>query len=325
MRFALMIEPQQGLSYADQLAIAHHAEDGGFETMLRSDHYESFPGANDNPTTDAWAVLGGLARETTRIGLGALVSPVTFRLPGNLAKVAATVDEMSGGRIEVGLGAGWNESEHRRYGFPFPPISERAEMLEEQLEILHGLWTEPDGWSFRGKHYTIEDALFRARPLDAPGRPKSPSGGVRPRIIVGGDGKPRSMRIGVRWADEYNVTSSDPLAVERKMRALDEACRAGGRDPGTLTRSAMVGVLVGADAAELEKREKALVKALDLPPGDDWFATRRGRWIFGTPDEARATVRRFADAGVERIMLQDFVPWDLEMIDLLGEELVGKV
>jgi alkanesulfonate monooxygenase SsuD/methylene tetrahydromethanopterin reductase-like flavin-dependent oxidoreductase (luciferase family) len=162
---------------------------------------------------------------------------------------------MSGGRIEVGLGAGWNESEHRRYGFPFPPIAERAVMLEEQLEILHGLWTEPDGWSFRGKHYTIEDALFRARPLDAPGRPKSPSGGVRPRIIVGGDGKPRSMRIGVRWADEYNVTSSDPLAVERKMRALDEACRAGGRDPGTLTRSAMVGVLVGADAAELEKRE----------------------------------------------------------------------
>ena len=325
MRFALMIEPQQGLSYADQLAIARHAEDGGFETLLRSDHYESFPGADDNPTTDAWAVLAGLARETSRIGLGALVSPVTFRSPGNFAKVVATVDEMSGGRIEVGLGAGWNESEHRRYGFRFPPIAERADMLEEQLEILHGLWTEPDGWSFRGKHYTIEDALFRAKPVDARGRPTTASGGARPRIIVGGDGKPRSMRIGARWADEYNVTSSDPAAVGRKMKALDEVCLTSGRDPATLTRSAMVGVLVGANPSELKDRETALVKALDLPPGDDWFATRRGRWIFGTPDEARDTVRRFEDAGVERIMLQDFVPWDLDMIDLLGAELVGKV
>jgi F420-dependent oxidoreductase-like protein len=325
MRFALMIEPQQGLSYVDQLEIARHAEAGGFETLFRSDHYESFPGPDNNPTTDAWTVVAGLARETTGIGLGVLVSPVTFRSPGHLAKVATTVDQMSGGRIEVGLGAGWNESEHRRYGFRFPPIDERAAMLEEQLEVLHGLWTEPDGWSFRGRHYAIEDALFRAKPLDAPGRPKSASGAVRPRIIVGGDGKPRSMRIGARWADEYNVTSSDPASVGRKMRALDEVCAATGRDPATLTRSAMVGVLVGGDEAELKKREGALVTALDLPPGDDWLATRRGRWIFGTPDEARDTVRRFADAGVERIMLQDFVPWDLDMIDLLGEELVGKV
>jgi F420-dependent oxidoreductase-like protein len=324
MRFALMIEPQQGLTYADQLEIARHAEAGGFETLLRSDHYESFPGPDDNPTTDAWAVLAGLARETTRIGLGALVSPVTFRLPGNLAKVATTVDEMSGGRIEVGLGAGWNESEHRRYGFPFPPISERAEMLEEQLEIMHGLWTQPDGWSFHGRHYAIEGARFRAKPFDGYGRPNTFDGSVRPRIIVGGDGKPRSMRIGVRWADEYNITSSDPVSVAEKERALDDVCHAAGRDPSTLTRSAMVGVLVGANAGELDKRETALIKALELPSGGDWLATRRGRWIFGTPDEARDTVRRFAEAGVERIMLQDFVPWDLEMIDLLGEELVGK-
>ena len=322
MRFALMIEPQQGLSYDDQLAIARHAEDGGFETLLRSDHYESFPGPDTNQTTDAWTVLAGLARETTRIGLGVLVSPVTFRSPGHLAKVAATVDQMSGGRIEVGLGAGWNDSEHRRYGFPFPPIDQRAEMLEEQLEILHGLWTEPDGWSFHGRHYSVEDALFRARPQDAPGRPKTAAGAVRPRIIVGGDGKPRSMRIGARWADEYNITSSNPDSVAAKERALDEVCHAAGRDPATLTRSAMVGVLVGANDAELKQREAALVKALELPPGDDWFATRRGRWIYGTPEEARETVRRFGDAGVERIMLQDFLPWDLEMIDLLGGELV---
>src|ERR671923_544280 len=153
MRFALMIEPQQGLSYAQQLDIARHAEAAGFETLFRSDHYESFPGPDDNPTTDAWAVLAGLARETTRIGLGALVSPVTFRSPGNFAKVVTTVDEMSGGRIEVGMGAGWNEDEHRQHGFPFPPIDVRADMLEEAVQIVPGLLSEPDGWSFKGRHY----------------------------------------------------------------------------------------------------------------------------------------------------------------------------
>jgi F420-dependent oxidoreductase-like protein len=325
MRFALMIEPQQGLSYAQQLDIARHAETAGFETLFRSDHYESFPGPDNNPTTDAWTVLAGLARETSRIGLGALVSPVTFRHPGNLAKIVATVDEMSGGRIEVGLGAGWNDSEHRRYGFPFPPIGERADMLEEQLEIVHGLWAEPDGWSFHGRHYTIDDALFRARPTDAPGRPKGANGTARPRIIVGGEGRPRSMRIAVSWADEYNVTSSNPASVGEKYRQLDEACRSAGRDPASLARSAMIGVLVGATEAELQKREAALLRALGVEADDDWFAARRGRWIMGTPNEARATVRRFADVGVERIMLQDFVPWDLDMIDLLGEELVGKI
>jgi len=145
VRFALMIEAQQGLSYAEQLAVARRAEAAGFEAMFRSDHYESFPGDTDAPTTDAWAVVAGLARDTDRIGLGVLVSPVGFRTPGNLAKVVVTVDEMSGGRIEMGVGAGWHDAEHRRHGFPFPDIAERAERLEETLEILHGLWEEPDG------------------------------------------------------------------------------------------------------------------------------------------------------------------------------------
>jgi F420-dependent oxidoreductase-like protein len=326
MRFALMIEPQMGLTYADQLAIARTAEAAGFETLFRSDHYESFPGPVENPTTDAWAVLAGLARETKQIGLGTLVSPVTFRLPGNLAKIVTTVDEMSGGRIEVGLGAGWHDDEHRRHGFPFPDISVRADMLEEQLAILHGLWTEPDGWSFHGKHYTIEDALFRPKPLDAPGRPKTPSGAVRPRIIVGSDGKPRSMRIAARYADEFNLSSARADTVGAKYAALAEACRATGRDPATITRSAMAGVLVGADRAEIQKRERALLTALGVKAGDAaWLEERRTRWIMGTPDEARATLARFAEAGVERIMLQDFVPRDLAMIELMGQEFVGRV
>ncbi len=325
MRFVLMIEAQQGLTYAEQLEIARRAGDAGFEAFFRSDHYESFPGPADNPTTDAWAVLAGLARETEGIGLGVLVSPVTFRHPGNLAKIVTTVDEMSGGRIEVGLGAGWNDSEHRRYGFAFPPIEERADLLEEQLEIVHGLWTEPDGWSFDGRHYRVQDAKTRPRPVDAPGRPRSAAGHVRPRVIVGG-GSPRSIRLAARWADEYNLTSAAPEQVAEKYARLDEGLAAIGRDAGEVVRSAMVGVLVGADRDELARREAELLEALgEEEAADEWFAERRQRWIHGTGEEARAAVERYAAVGVERIMLQDFLPRDLDMIDLIGRELIGRV
>jgi F420-dependent oxidoreductase-like protein len=320
MRMALMIEPQQGLTYADQLAIARRAEAAGFETLFRSDHYESFPGPDDRPTTDAWAVLAGLARETTRIGLGALVSPVTFRAPGNLAKVATTVDEMSGGRIELGLGTGWHEPEHRRHGFPFPPIAERADMLEESLQVIRGLWEGEDGWTFRGRHYTVEDARFRPRPRSLPAR-----AGGRPRIILGGQGSPRSMRLAARYADEFNLVSSTPEHVADRLVRLDAILRAAGRDPASLTRSAMIGVLIGRDAAQVRRRERDLLTLVGREDdGETWFETRRPRWIHGTPDQARGAVERFAAAGVQRIMLQDFLPWDLEMVDLAGEVLVGR-
>jgi len=324
VRFVLMIEAQQGVTYAEQLALARHAEAAGFEAFLRSDHYGSFPGPDDNPTTDAWAVLAGLARETDRIGLGVLVSPVTFRHPGNLAKLVTTVDEMSDGRIEVGVGAGWNDEEHARYGFPFPPIAERADMLEETLAILHGLWEEPDGWSFDGRHWSVRDARTRPRPGDLPAR--RARGERRPRILVGGSGSPRSMRIAARYADEFNVTSSTPSGVRDTYAKLDEALAAAGRDPATLARSAMIGVLLGEDEAQVRERERVLLHMIGAEEaGDDWFRERRERWILGTPDEARASVERFAAAGVERIMLQDFLPRDLEMVDLMGRELVGRV
>ncbi len=313
MRYALMIEPQQGCSYADQLAIALRAEAAGFETFLRSDHYDSFPGEGGRPTTDAWTVLAGLARETQRIRLGALVSPVTFRHPGTLAKIVATVDEMSGGRIEVGLGAGWNEAEHAHHGLPFPSIDVRAEMLEEQLTILRGLWQEPDGWSFEGRHYQVPGSLFRPRPVQQPGPP----------LIVGGEGSPRSMRIAVAHADEFNVTSSSPDRVADRFAKLDETARVAGRDPATLVHSAMVGALVGRDRAELERRCGVVLEQFGLTDaGMAWFEARRPRWIFGVPDEARSMAAAFEAAGTERLVLQDFLPWDLEMIDLLGEVLV---
>lgn len=326
MRFVLMTEPQQGMSYEDQLAIARRADQNGFEAFYRSDHYRSFPGPVGMPTTDAWAVLAGLARETERIQLGALVSPVTFRHPGNFAKVVTTVDQMSGGRIDVGIGAGWNVEEHRELGLAFPPIKERFDLLEDQLAILHGLWGEPDGWSHDGHVIRIRDARFHAKPAQVPGRPTTPDGAVRPRIMIGGDGKPRSLRLTARYADEYNIVSARPERARRIYADMDAACLAIGRDPGEVTHSAMVGVLVGRDRADLERRQSALLAALgEDEAGEAWMEERRTRWVFGTPDEARAAVQRFADAGVQRIMLQDFLPWDLEMVDILGEELVGRV
>ena len=328
MRSALMLEPQQGMSYLDQLAAARHAEAGGFDAFFRSDHFASFPGEGGQPTTDAWAVLAGLARETERILLGALVSPVTFRHPGVFAKVVTTVDEMSGGRVEVGVGAGWNDDEHRQLGLEFPPIDQRADLLEDTLAILHGLWGEPDGWSYTGiTGVRVEGALFRPRPMAAPGRPTTPVGGHRPRIIVGSGGTPRSFRLAARYADEYNLSSASPAKAAEVSLKLEEACRAIGRDPSTLVRSAMSGVLIGRTPDEVEARERALLTAFgsDAESGEAWLEERRSRWIYGTPDEARAQVKRFADAGLERLMFQDFLPWDLDMIGLIAEELVGRV
>jgi alkanesulfonate monooxygenase SsuD/methylene tetrahydromethanopterin reductase-like flavin-dependent oxidoreductase (luciferase family) len=326
MRFALMTEPQQGVTYEQQLAIASAAEAAGFETFFRSDHYAGFPGDGDGPTTDAWAVLAGLARETSRIGLGTLVSPVTFRHPGNFVKVVTTVDHMSGGRLEVGVGAGWNDADHAPLGLPFPPIGERADLLEDQLALLHGLWTEPDGWSHEGRHLTVTGARLRPRPVDGPDRPRE-NGVARPRIIVGGEGSPRGFRIAARWADEFNLTSSSPERATERFAELDKAVAAAGRDPSTLAKSAMVGTVIGATADEVQRRFAALTTAFGIGPAgvDAWVEGRRARWIVGTPDEARATIRGYAEAGAERLMLQDFLPLDLDMVALMGRELVGRV
>jgi F420-dependent oxidoreductase-like protein len=318
MRFALMTEPQQGLAYEEILAIAQAAEQAGFEAYFRSDHYTSFPGEAALPTTDAWTTLAGVARETTRIGLGVLVSPVTFRHPGSLAKVAATVAEMSEGRVELGLGAGWNDLEHRRHGMAFPPVGERFAMLEEQLAIVHGLWTEADGWSFAGRHWQVSGALFRPRPSAPPGR-------RHPNLIVGGRGRQRMAALVARYADEFNLTSATVDQALPAYARVREACRAIDRDPAEVTLSAMVGVLVGRDEAEVRIRSDALLTAIGgaAPDNVAWLEERRRRWVFGTPQEARARVAELAAAGVERLMLQTFLPRDLDMVGLLGEIFLG--
>ena len=316
MRVALMIEPQQGLTYLEQLEIARLAERLGFESLFRSDHYRSFPGPSDKPTTDAWAVLAGIARETTTIRLGTLVSPVTFRHPGAFAKVVTTVDEMSGGRVDVGVGAGWNDPEHSQLGLPFPEVGRRADLLEDELAILHGLWEQPDGWSFEGKQVSIKNAQFHPKPVQRP----------HPPIIVGGEGRPRSLRLAARYADEYNMSSSDPATCAEKFALLDDECRAIGRDPATMRRSAMVGLLIGADRAEVDRRIHDLM-AMVGDEGTDaaaWLEEHRPRWILGTPDQARAMAARFAATGVDRIMLQTVLPRDHAMIELAARELIGR-
>jgi F420-dependent oxidoreductase-like protein len=317
MRFALMTEPQQGLTYDEILALARTAETAGIEAFFRSDHYGSFAGPPDGPTTDAWATLAGLARDTSTIRLGSLVSPMTFRIPGSFAKVVATVDEMSGGRTEVGMGAGWNDEEHEELGIPFPALRERYDRLEESLAIIHGLWTEPDGWSFEGQHWQLRNAHLRPRPTF--------SGKRHPHLILGGEGGPRLARLVATYADEFNRTSASPENVGDAFERVRAACGAVGRDPDSVVLSAMVGVLVAETEDELRERVQQQIAMLggDGKGAEAWLRERTGRWIIGTPDAARQVIDRLEAAGVQRVMLQDFLPRDLEMVALLGRITAG--
>jgi len=308
MEIGVVIEGQMGLSYEEQLRLAQRAESLGFSSFYRTDHYESFPGPDDAATSDAWSVLAGLARETRTITLGTLVSPVTFRHPGSLAKVVATVQEMAGRRMHVGLGAGWHESEHRRHGLNFPPLHERAAELEEQLTIVRGLWSESDGWSFHGQHHQVVDVKFRPRPLPVPW------------IITGGEGSPRGMRIAAAHADEFNLTSASPASAREKFAALDAACVGSVRDPKTLRRSVMTGMLLGASADAYARGVMQFMERIGAAgDAESYMAPRRGRWLTGTPSEALPRAREFAAAGAERLLVQHFAPRDLAGLDLLAE------
>ncbi|MDQ2689645.1 MAG: TIGR03560 family F420-dependent LLM class oxidoreductase [Chloroflexota bacterium] len=312
MRYALMTEPQQGLSYDEILALARTAEEAGLEAFFRSDHYASFPGGAGLPTTDAWTTIAGLARETSTIRLGVLVSPVTFRIPGTLAKVIQTADEMSGGRIEAGFGAGWNEDEHAQLGIPFPPLAERYDMLEEQMAIIHGVWTEPDGWSFDGSHWQVRGAKRHGDVA---------RGGRRhPHILFGGKGGPRLAALVARYGDEFNLNSAAPEDAPAAYARVREAAQELGRDPDEIIYSAMTGVLVAETEGDLRARVADLMSTLGRggTDADEWLAERRTRWIMGTPDEAHERVRALERSGTQRVMLQDFLPRDLDHVRLMG-------
>ena len=292
MRYALMTEPQQGLTYDEILAIARTAEDSGIEAYFRSDHYASFPGGEGLPRPTRGHTLAGLARETTTIRLGVLVSPVTFRIPGNLAKVIQTVDEMSGSRVEAGFGAGWNETEHEQLGIPFPPIGERYDMLEEQMAIIHGIWTEPDGWSYAGDHWTVRGSKQHG-PI-ARGKRR------HPHVLFGGKGGRRLSALVARYGDEFNLNSASPDEAPEAYARIRAACggRARPRRPRLLGDDRRPR---GRDRRGSRTRVADLLGALGQGVADPrrGSPTVGGGWIMGTPDEAMARVRALEATGMQ--------------------------
>src|SRR5687767_15220558 len=282
-----MTEPQLGATYDDQLAVARRTEETGFDAFFRSDHYLTMGGDGLPGPTDAWVTLAGLARETRRIRLGTLVTAATFRLPGPLAISVAQVDRMSGGRVELGIGAGWYEAEHTAYGVPFPPVGERFDRYEEQLAILTGLWGTPVGetFDFDGQHYRLSGSPALPKPVQDGGVP----------IIVGGAGKNRTPRLAARYAAEFNVPFRSVEDNARLFAGVREACAEAGRDPASLVHSSAVVVCVGKDEGEFARRAEAIGRQP---------AELRENGVAGTPAEAVDMLGRYAEAGAERVYLQ---------------------
>lgn len=315
MRFCLMVEGQEGPTWEHWLAVADACERLGFEGLFTSDHYLSTMGAAALGSNDAWTLLSGLAARTERVRLGTLVSPVTFRQPAHLAKAAVTVDRISGGRVEIGMGAGWNEPEHRTHGFPFPATAERMEMLEEQLEIVHGLLTE-ERVSFESRHYALEDCSFIPKGVQRP----------HPPIILGGGGGPRSARLAATWADEFNTVGGTPDEVRDRFVRVRTAVDAAGRDQSRFTTSFMTWVFVGATEDEWRVRvERGRSIDPHAKPFAEYLSDLETDCIVGTPERAVERLSEYAAAGVERIMLNHTLYDDLDMLELLAAEILPRV
>ena len=308
MKFRIFIEPQQGADYQMQRNVALAAEELGFDAFFRSDHFLKMGDISGLPgPTDSWATLAGLAVETSRIRLGTLMSAATFRLPGPLAITVAQVDQMSGGRVEFGLGSGWFEAEHAAYGIPFPPVAERFDILEEQLAVITGLWGTPEGqtFSFDGTHYQVTDSPALPKPAQRP----------RPPVLLGGTGPRRTPRLAARFADEFNVpfaSVADSAAVFGRVR---EACEAAGRYPSSMTYSVAQTVCCGKDEAEFRRRAAAIGQE---PAG------MREHGLGGTPGEVAAKIAQFADVGAERIYLQVLDLSDLDHLTLIASDVVPQ-
>lgn len=305
MEYCLFTEPQQGFTYDDQLAFAQAAERLGFDGFFRSDHYLAMGGDGLPGPTDAWTTLAGLARETRRIRLGTLVSSVTYRVPGILAIQVAQVDAMSGGRVELGLGTGWFEAEHRAYGIPFP--DRRFDLLEEQLELVQGLWATPGGatYSFAGRHYTLTDAPALPKPVQE-----------RVPVIVGGGGPTRTPALAARFATEFNIGFQPESVIAEKFAGVDAACAAIGRDPSTLKHSVALPTLAGADETDLRRRAAAVGR--DLDEGRDVN-------IVGDAEAIVAKVARLRALGAGRVYFQLLDLRDLDQVEYLGAEVLPRL
>ena len=308
MKLRIFTEPQQGADYQTLRAVALAAEELGFDAFFRSDHYLAIGGAGLPGPTDSWVALGALAVETSRIRLGTMVTAATFRLPGPLAISVAQVDQMSAGRIEIGIGAGWFEREHTAYGIPFPPVGERFDRLEEQLAILTGLCEAKEGqtFSFAGTHYQLTNSPALPKPAQRP----------RPPVILGGSGPRRTPRLAATFADEYNVpfhSVADSAAAFSRVR---DACTAAGRDPGSMIYSVAQTVCCGKDEAEFRRR----AAAIGWEPADF-----REKGIGGTPGAVAAKLAEFAEIGAERVYLQVLDLHDLDHLALIASDVAPQV
>jgi F420-dependent oxidoreductase-like protein len=311
VRLRIFTEPQQGASYDELLAVARLTEELGFDAFFRSDHYLEIgngPRHGRPGSTDAWLTLAALGRETSRIRLGTLVTPVTFRHPGPLAIEVAQADAMSGGRVELGLGAGWYDAEHRAYAIPFPSTRERLERLEEQLAIVTGLWATPDGdtFSYRGRHYEVADSPALPKPVQRP----------RPPIVMGGWGTKTTPRLAAAYADEFNVPFPPVAAYRSACDHVRAACEAAGRDPESMRYSVASTVCVGADDAEFRARAAAIAHDPEQ---------LRANSVAGTPAEAVERIREFGAAGAETVYLQYLSLDDHDHLRLIAAEVAPHV
>jgi F420-dependent oxidoreductase-like protein len=308
MELRVMIEPQRGATYEDQLKVTRRAEELGFAALFRSDHFMRFTAEDDAGPgpTDAWVTLAGLARETSRIRLGTMVSSATFRLPGILAVQVAQVDAMSGGRVELGLGAGWFEPEHRAYGVPFPDVGQRFERLEEQLAIITGMWRTPPGelFSYPGRHFVVEGSPALPRPHQQP----------HPPVVIGGMGRRQTPRLAAAYADEFNAPFAPLEKARQQLERVRDACAKAGRDPSSLVCSVAATLASGRNDHEV----KARVAALGL--SEDHL--RQGPGFVGTPNELVERSKLYEQMGISRLYLQLLDMSDTDQLELVAADVV---
>ncbi|MBS9374416.1 LLM class F420-dependent oxidoreductase [Rhodococcus sp. B50] len=308
MELRIFTEPQQGATYDDLLAVAQTAERLGYGAFFRSDHYLAMNAEGLPGPTDAWITLAGLARDTSTIRLGTLVTSATFRYPGPLAISVAQVDAMSGGRVDFGFGAGWFDEEHLAYGIPFPELKTRFDRLEEYLAVITGLWDTPVGetFSYEGEHVRIEKSPALPKPHQRP----------HPPIVMGGAGKKRTPALAARYADEFNVPFKSLNETKVLFERVRSACREAGRDPGELTYSNAFVLCCGRDEDEIARRAARIGREVD---------ELRENGLAGTPQELIDKIRTFAEAGTQRIYLQVLDLADLEHLELVASEVMPAV
>jgi F420-dependent oxidoreductase-like protein len=307
--FRVFLEPQQGSTYEQQLAVAQAAESLYFSGFFRSDHYLAMSGAGLPGPTDSWITLAGIARETSSIRLGTLVTSATFRHPGPLAISVAQVDAMSGGRVEFGIGAGWFEAEHQAYAIPFPGLGERFDRLEQQLDIITGMWATPVGEAFDyvGTHYTVADSPALPKPVQQP----------HPPIIIGGGGAKRTPALAARFADEFNLAFPALEFVPIQFGRVRSALETAGRGTADMVFSAAFAVCAGRDDAQVARRAQAI--------GRDVGELRANTPLAGTPDEIVDRLGKFAEAGVQRVYLQLLDVADLDHLEFFAATVMRQI